>query len=131
MPIKNSWFNEEKTIFYIRYDGKWTLDEYYQNFQEAAQLIKEAEHSVISIIDFTTSGPFPPGFMTVGNHSQRNKAPNNIQIIIVGFSQYLQVFMNIFNRVFPKLMRGVVAVRTLEEALQTAEKTLNQELSEK
>ncbi|MCU0515171.1 MAG: hypothetical protein MUE40_21670 [Anaerolineae bacterium] len=126
MPITSEWYNAEKTILYARYDGHWTLEDYYHNYATAARMMREVGHPVVAITDFSTSGPIPPSFMTVGNYSDRTRAPNNIKVIVCGVNAYLRILRDIFSRMFPGVMRDMILTDTLEQAIREAQRTLNE-----
>jgi hypothetical protein len=126
MPITSEWYDEGKTILYIRYDGNWTLEDYYENFGIANDLIQSVDHNVVTIIDFSTSGTIPVQFLSVGNHSERSRAKNSIQIVVFGITRYMEVLAGLFQRLFPNATRGLKIVGSLEEAVETARSTLSQ-----
>lgn len=124
MPITSEWYDTEKTIMIIKYDGTWTLDDYYQNFKIAVEEIQRVEHHVITLIDFSSSGPIPTAFLTVGNHSERARAKNNVQIIVFGINHYMEVLAKMFQRIFPRVTRGMKVVSNMDDALEAAHSTL-------
>jgi hypothetical protein len=128
MPVTSEWYNDEKTILMIKYDGVWTLDDYYQNFKVATDMMETVEHNVVTILDFSSSGQIPVQFLTVGNHSERARAKNNIQIIIFGVNRYMEVLAGMFQRIFPNATRDMKIAGSLEEAIRTAEATLSEEV---
>lgn len=129
MPVTSKWYNDEKTILYIKYDGIWSLNEYYENFEHANQMIRSVNHNVVTIIDFSTSGPIPVKFMTVGSHAERASAKNNVQIIVYGMNRYLEMLGGLFQRIFPNVTRGMKLVGSEEEAVEVAQETLSKGVS--
>ncbi len=129
MPVTSAWYDDEKTILIIKYDSVWTLDEYYINYRAAVEMIESVSHPVVSILDFSTSGPLPMKFLTVGQHTERSRAKNNVQMIVFGINRYMEVLAEMFQRIFPNATRGMRIVGSLEEALATARQTLSEEVS--
>lgn len=129
MPATSTWYDDEKTILIIKYDGVWTLDDYYTNFNTANEMIQSVSHPVVALLDFSTSGPIPMKFLTVGQHSERSRAKNNVQVIVFGINRYMEVLAEMFQRIFPNATRGMKIVGTLDEALTVARQTLSEEVS--
>jgi hypothetical protein len=126
MSITSEWYNEDKTILIIKYDGDWTLEEYYKNYEVANTMLYSVDHGVVSIADFSTSGPLPSKFLSVGKHSERSRAENNLQIVIFGLNRYMEVIAGMFQRIFPRIAGNMKIVSSLEEALDEAHATLSQ-----
>lgn len=124
MPVLSEWFSVDQTILFIKYDGRWTLDDYYANFQIANDMIRGVEHPVVTIIDFSSSGPLPLRFLTVGGHAERNRAGNSLQIIIFGLSGYMETIARTFTRIFPQASQGMRVVSSREEAIEQAQAVL-------
>lgn len=126
MPVTSQWYNDEKNILYIKFDGNWTLEDYYSNAEVANQMIKSVEHSVVTLVDMSTSMTVPAKFLTVGTHADRahTNAPNNVQIILFGMNRYAEVIGSLLQGLFPSLSRGMKLVGSLDESLDVAHRTL-------
>ena len=124
MPIKTHWHNTEKTILYISYQEKWTLTEYHENITFNAQAIREQEHGIVTIADFTESGGIPNGFMSSGGHSESITPDNNIGMVLFGLNTYMTMMAKMFAKVFPKSTADMVIASNQEEALQLAQNML-------
>ncbi len=129
MPVTSAWYDDDKTILFIKYDGNWTLDDYYTNFELANNMIRGVNHPVVTILDFSTSGPLPLRFLTVGSHAERTGAENIIQIIVFGITSYMESIARIFQRLFPKSLRTMQVVRSRAAAISLAQTLLNAEVS--
>ena len=127
MPVTSAWFDEDRTILLVTYDGSWNLDDYYTNFELANTMIRDVDHPVVTILDFSSSGPLPLRFLTVGSHAERTSAENSIQIIIFGINGYMETIARTFQRLFPKSARRMQFVNSRDEAIEAAHATLSAE----
>jgi len=124
MPIESEWFNDDKSILYIKYIGKWTLAEYHQNINLNSSMIRQQPHAVVCIIDFSQVGIIPDKFLSSGQHSETIVNDNNIGNILFGLTPYLKMIAQMFMKMFPKTSRGLMIASDREEAIQTAHKLL-------
>ena len=124
MPITSEWYNDERTIIWVKYDGVWTLEDFYWQYDVTVEKIQSVQHPVITILDFSTSGPLPNAFLSVGKYVEKARAQNNPKTIILGINHYLEILIKIFQNVVPKVTQQIKVVNTLEEALEEANTTV-------
>ena len=120
MAITTHWYNNEKTILYIKYEGNWTLTEYHENIAFNAKSIREQPHRVVTIGDFSESGAIPNRFMSSGGHSENIAPENNLGMVLFGLNTYMAMIAKVFSKVFPKSTVGMVIASNKEEALEMA-----------
>lgn len=124
MPITSRWYNEEKTILYASYEGNWSLEEYYTSVDTNSEMIGSVTHPVVTIGDFSSSGPIPSQFLSTGRHSEHIAPDNAVKIIIFGLNRYMEIIAKMFQKMFPKSTRGLKVVGSQAEALKEAFATL-------
>ncbi len=126
MPITSNWYNEEKSILYVQYEGNWSLEDHYKAIDTNSSMIGSVSHPVVAICDFSKSGPIPPQFLTSGRHSEHITPENASQVILFGINRYMEIIAKMFQKMFPKSTRGLFVASSLSESIAQAFKTLNE-----
>lgn len=120
MPITSKWFNKDQSILYIKYEGRWTMSDYRHNISLNSNMIRMQSHPVVSIVDFTDGSLIPDKIIDSGQYSEKIGNDNNPANILFGTTPYIQVIVEILRKIFPKTTRGLMIVRTREEAIERA-----------
>jgi len=116
MGIRPVWDNDEKTIVRHIYDGRWTLEDYYNLIGEHRIMLKDVDHTVDIINDLRTAGPVPGGMAQAIKYAARNAPPNEGVNVIVGANEYVKALIELVNRTAGTDVTEVTHVATLEEA---------------
>ena len=125
MPLRTYWYDDEKTIYITEVDGVWTMDDFYQYFEETVALIKTIPHDVVLISDMSKSGKAPKQLLSAGRFMSKQRIPNVRLTITVGVSQFGQMLVKVMQKAYPSIRRGMLAqdmddaVRMAREALET------------
>jgi hypothetical protein len=64
MSVQANWYNNEKTIVQYDFEGKWTWDEFYPEYEKALKMEKEQAHRVDVVLDFRKSLGIPSNALT-------------------------------------------------------------------
>ncbi|HEX2907700.1 MAG TPA: hypothetical protein VHO69_12605 [Phototrophicaceae bacterium] len=116
MPIHISWANDEKTILMETYEGRWTIEEYYQLIDDAAALLAETPH-IVHIIGDATHSSIPPSQILMGiQYAIKKLPPNQGLTIFVKLSRVMRMFVDVGRQISPKIAQTTYAVDNLEEA---------------
>lgn len=119
MPIKIEWFNDEKTILLETFEGRWTVDEYRQLIDQAAELLAEVDHTVDIIADGTDNGPRLPANLLRGGlvYAVRHVPPNQGITVFVRIDAVTETFVNIARNISPRLQKTLFTADNLDQAL--------------
>jgi len=121
MPIQVHWDDEAKTI--IRYEmyGRWTLQEFWEAYEKARQMINEVENRVDFIqvsMDKLSIGHMPNGFITHLRSIYRNAHPRAGRTIVIPKARGLlgEVWDRMISKAFPQIRDHFDFADSLEEA---------------
>lgn len=116
MPVSIFWNDDNKTILIEKFEGKWTITDWYQLNDDAAVKLAEVSHTVHVIVDATDAAP-PPAQMLMGVQYAIKKMPSNQGItIFVKLTRLLKMFMDFGKQIAPETTRYVYAAESLDEA---------------
>jgi hypothetical protein len=118
MSVQVRWDNEQKTVIFYEFDGKWTWDEFYPAFEQARTMLAEVAHIVDFICVFErVGGYFMPLNLLFHIRKIYTNAPPNIGVtLLVGHFSELGVIYNMIKRVYPLIAERYVIASTLDEA---------------
>lgn len=123
--VVTEWDNSQKNIIHTQFEVNWAIEELLTVFETIESMVKEVNHPVIMVQDFSNSH-YPPKRMIQAARNIHNKIPTNVvQIVIVGASPFLSTLLQLFQRIFPGIPSGVIFVETMEEARRAAAETLS------
>ncbi len=123
MPIDIRWYNDEKTLLYMQYQGQWTLDEFHQML-DTSQELTYTSPPFVAIGDFTDSSMLPSGMLSTGRRVEQTTVPHRLMLIMIQPNNLLLMLMKVVSKIYPKAFDNAVIVGTLEEALEKAQERL-------
>ena len=128
MPVSAYWLNDEQTIVQYDFEGRWTWDEFYPEYQKALKMERSVTHRVDVVMDFRQSKSVPPSALTHMRKITDNQ-PDNIGLsVFVTTNPFFNVMYTAGVRFYPKMKDYFVIVETIEEAheiIQAARKQLS------
>lgn len=126
MPATFEWFNDEKTIMVERFVGDWTWEEFSDCIQGAITLIKEVEHDVIAIADYSESGGMPMSGASIRIARDVMKlAPDHWRgVVIVSDNRLIRTMVNLFQTANRTFGNKVFLESTITAAINRAETVL-------
>jgi hypothetical protein len=116
MPVHVQWDNPEQTVIYVRYEGRWTWEEFYQAVKETQELGASVGHR-IDIIAHMMDGFVPHGAPFV--HSQNALKQKNAtlgRVVVVSDNRFVQGLMSVSARVNPRWKDKYSTATSVEEA---------------
>jgi hypothetical protein len=114
--IRAVWDNDEKTIVRHVYEGKWTLEEYYNLIGEHRIMLNDVDYTVDIINDLRIAGPVPGGLASAIRYAARNAPANEGINVIVGANEYVKALIDLVNKTTGTDVTEVNHVATIEEA---------------
>lgn len=113
MKIEVSWDDEDRTIIRYTFMPGWTLEEFYQMFDRAADLIGQSPHRVIGIIvdDSQAAAPPPNALGAFRRAASRGELP----LAIVG-GGHMALLLLKAAREAATSQRPIFHTKTLDEA---------------
>ncbi|MBN2304519.1 MAG: hypothetical protein JXQ72_08590 [Anaerolineae bacterium] len=118
MPITIEWINEEKTVLLERFEGQWSLDDYFRLVDQAADHLDTVPHTVHIIADGTRSRLPPTRLFSGARYAARRKPPNQGITVFVGIDAFTETLIHIANRLLPGVAGTLRVVNTMAEAEQ-------------
>lgn len=135
MPIKALWDNDEKTV--IRYEmyDHWTLDEFWEAYEIARQMINSVEnevHFVQVAMDAKSVGYIPNGFLTHLRSIYRNAHPRAGRTIIVPKMKGVmaQLWERVVVKTMPQIRQRFDFAETLDDARVMMQTSIEKPISE-
>jgi hypothetical protein len=118
MPVSAYWLNDEQTIVQYDFEGRWTWDEFYPEYQKALKMERSVTHRVDVLMDFRRSKSVPPSALTHMRKITDNQ-PDNIGLsVFVTTNPFFNVMYTAGVRFYPKMQDYFVIVETIEEAYE-------------
>ena len=121
MPIQAHWDNEEKTV--IRYEmyGRWTVQEFWDAYEAAREMINQVENEVHFIqisMDKGSIGHLPNGFVTHLRSIYRNAHPRAGRTVVIPKARGMigEVWDRMITKAFPQIREHFDFADSLEEA---------------
>lgn len=117
MSVNVLWDNEDKTVLRYEFTTPWTWDEYYSAACQAEILLKEAQHSSDTIVDFTAVGGLPIGALTHLRHAAELTPSNGPHTtVMTGVSPYIKTIDDLMAKLFPGTNQVVRHAKSVDEA---------------
>lgn len=129
MPITTQWDNEDKTVIYQQYVGKWTLDDFRATIDTTYDLINSTDQlASIDIIADVSQSQFPDReIFSVAEYYKEKKHHKQGMYVIVGSNTILAA-MRMITRVARVLIpqaRTVQFAPTVEKARKYLQQRLD------
>ena len=123
MAIEVSWYNDEKTILYIDYLNRWTLEEFHDMLQKSNRLTDGSRPFVV-IGDFSKSSMIPNGLLSTGRRIEQITPSHRLMLILVQPNTLMQMLVRTVSKIYPKMVNNASIVGSLNEALEQAQAKL-------
>ena len=123
MAIELQWTDSNNNIQHICFRGAWTLNEYYEAMKHSREMASAIDHTYVAIYDFTNTTGIPPNFLSTGRYAEANLHKASINVI-VGTGRFLQMMMDMFNRLYPAALPNMQVCQTLGEAYGVAREAI-------
>jgi len=118
MSIQVSWDDDEQSAILYHFEGRWTLDEFYEAVTRGNALMDSVKHRVNTIFDVSKSASLPSGFLPAIRSIGGKPHANMGQMAVVGANAFIVSFINVFSKIFPSggPKRRSMMVSSLAEA---------------
>ncbi len=117
MPVQVSWYDDEHTILYYKFDKLWELEELFAAINTGREMVTAEPHIVDAIFDMIDSTTIPHR-MLASLRSVEHLTPANLRYsVAVGMNPFLTGLAHMVAKAVPNLMKNFEATRTLDDAL--------------
>ncbi len=116
MPVSIYWDNDEKTILVEKFDGHWTIEEYYRLVDTDAEWLGQVPHMVHVIYDATTSSMPPRQIFSGIQYALKKLPPNQGLTVFVKLNRVMTMFVDVASQISPRFARTHYYAETIEEA---------------
>jgi len=122
MPIEVNWFNDSRSVIYMRVSDPWTWDDFFAASRQASTLAQSVSHEVSYMADFTYAKQFPRGLSLQRVRAILDfKQSNSGVLVSFGVSPFMRVMLNTVLTAVGRVRANAVIVDTLEDALQVVD----------
>jgi hypothetical protein len=102
MSITVNWDDDAKTIIRTTFEGRWTLEEFWQAVQAQYALMDSINYKANFISDFSRSSMLPSGALSharrlINTKQHPNTGPTSV---VVGASRFIEGFFGLFSRLY-------------------------------
>ena len=116
MPLKTDWDPTDKTTVRLTYDGKWTVNDLHQFFDQVTRMAQEANQRVNIISDMRNATSSPANMFTVLTRAERVFSAHVNLIIVVAANKYFTALGAVAQKMAPKAFAKFHFVATLDQA---------------
>ncbi|MEQ8676056.1 MAG: hypothetical protein RLP44_01915 [Aggregatilineales bacterium] len=119
MPIFADWYDDEQHIIFLRYEGDWTWNDFYETANKAVHpLLKSTTHTVYLIADFTSTTTIPMNGIMHARNVFKTMPTNWHNMIIVTPNKFIQILVDMFKKMnYQGMGEKIMCTNTLDEAL--------------
>jgi len=117
MSVQVSWYDDEHTILYYKFDETWGLDEMFAALNRGQKMVMAEDHIVDSIFDLTNSSTVPQQMLSSVRSVERSTPKNLRYTVAVGMNSLLKFLAGMVGKAAPLLMKNFKTANTLDEAL--------------
>src|SRR5262245_34516352 len=102
MATRIDWYNDEHSIVIYHIEGKWTLHDFMEIFDQINAMIDSAS-GIVDVIAVFAKANSPSGNLLSGaSKVSRGQHPRIGWIVLVGINSYLETILKIAQRVYPQ-----------------------------
>ncbi len=122
MPATFEWYSDNKTIIYEQFSGDWTWGDFVVCIKGACDLMREVDHDVVTIADYTESQTLPmSGASLKIARDVMDYAPDNWRgVVIVSNHRLIKAMVSLFQNANRTFGDKVYLESTLDDAVQRA-----------
>lgn len=121
MPISGRWQDAEHTTYELTFSGRWTVENYQQQFDEATRQLESVPHPVDVVLDLAQSAP-PP--LQIFNHAGallERRAANLRYVAVIVTSTIVRNLVGLGVRANPVPALKLDVFPTRQEALRAVQ----------
>ena len=122
MGIHLKWYDDQQTIIYWRFAGRWTVDDLQAALQQQQALTEGAPHRYDLIANVEGAGLIPVNLMRFIRQLRDISQTGAVLQIVVGTDAYLRVFWEYISSMLPERWRQVVFLDSCEDAVKFIER---------
>lgn len=119
MPLRAEWDTTVKATVLLTYDGKWTVNDMHQFFDEVARMSQEANCRVNILSDMRNAASSPINMFAVLTRAERVFSTHVNSIVVVAANNYFIALSNIAKSISPNAFSKFHFVSSMEEAYKT------------
>lgn len=114
--IEAFWDNDDHSIVYMLFSGKWTWDDFYTVDQQVIGMEKEGADRIDVIVDLRYSSGLPPNtLLHVKNIADRQSEKIGVNVLVTN-SPLVHNLYKVGSKVYPQINRYFCVADSPEEA---------------
>jgi len=106
MSIAVNWYNDDKTIIYWKFAGKWDWNEYAEAQDVSNAMLDTVDHTVDVIGNVQESPSLPANALSVYRSNLSSAHPNTGLIVLVGASMFVEQMVRLLKQMFRNKVAG-------------------------
>lgn len=117
MGIGIFWDEQDDSILYMEFVGKWSWVEYRRACDELMAVIAEVDYRIDIILDMRKAAAAPMDSDNDALRESLETSPYNLGLMIaVGADQFTRMIIGLMQKMIPIIQRKVVMVSSYDEA---------------
>jgi hypothetical protein len=126
MGVHVRWYDRDKTILHIQYEGQWTLDDFHAMLQESNEMTRQSR-PFVAIGDFSLSSMIPNGLLSTGRRIEQSTPSHRLMLVLIQPNMLMNLLIRSVSRIYPRMFDNMHIASTFEEAVQMARARLMKE----
>lgn len=120
MPITVQWLDDRKRILCETFEDPWTVTDYHQMIDEAAELLGSVSHTVHILYDARRTHIVPANILSGARYASKKRSPNEGLVVFVQANRFAQTIVTMAQKLFPNL-NNLHFTETITDALEMLE----------
>ena len=117
MPITREWLDQDKTILYLRLQGKLKAEDFFDSDDKTIAMLDSVDHPVDLIVDYTGQHFFTPDYVQTSD--QMTLIHKNMRLVIFLGNKLAWELFDLYSRRYDKALSfSYTYAQTLEQALE-------------
>lgn len=104
MSVTADWYDSEKTIILMVFQGRWTEQEYQKTYTKIITMMDSVKHKINFMVDMRKTDYLTPAWFRLLTKAARYNHPNMGVAIYVGLKTYMRILGDVLFKVFPTLV---------------------------
>lgn len=120
MPITVNWDTDEHVVVIVAPQGRWSLDEFYESFDQLETMVRGVPHQVVVIMEMSQSVAPAGSFLSTNRYMRAKTMPNIERVIFIRTNSFMKVMINIMSTLLPARKAKLTYAENLDEAREMA-----------
>ena len=116
MSVNYVWYDDARTMIWMRFVGAWTLDEHLNTHKMMIKAVRAQQHTVDVILDLSQQTQAPRQLFEIRHYTEATCPDNWGYVVVVQPDRFIKTMLRVLKPMMPKTLRHVYEVDTLVAA---------------